>query len=175
LSTDLSDARSNVDYHLKYLKARRNLVRIPPSPPERDMKELDIIGNNLMCPVVALIDDNKLLIGLRHYTSDKWQVVSVWTLPGGRCDEGETLRTTLEREVVEEIGITNFQISKFLGVVPGAKKGDVVYTFVGETKQKPKLMEPEKFSEWTWVDIDKVPVNFINNDALDLIRKSQQE
>jgi 8-oxo-dGTP pyrophosphatase MutT (NUDIX family) len=29
-----------------------------------------------------------------------------WDLPGGRCDDGETLEQTLHRELMEEIGLT---------------------------------------------------------------------
>ncbi len=29
-----------------------------------------------------------------------------WDLPGGRCDDGETLEQTLHREMLEEIGLT---------------------------------------------------------------------
>lgn len=32
-------------------------------------------------------------------------------------------------------------------------------------------MEPEKFSEWKWCDIDEIPENFINPPALELARK----
>lgn len=136
------------------------------------IKELNIIGTEKICSVVALMNGSKLLIGLRHYTPDKWKKTSVWTLPGGRCDKGETLGQTLTREVAEEVGITEFQISEFLGKAPGAKDGDMVYTFIGQTKQEPKLMEPLKFSEWKWAEIDKISTNFINTEVLDLIKKT---
>lgn len=139
---------------------------------KKDMEELNIIGTDNMCPVVGLVNDNRLLIGLRNYTPDKWKTISVWTIPGGRCDDGETLGVTLKREVAEEVGITDFNITSFLGTVPGAKEGDIVYVFTGNTKQEAKLMEPEKFSEWAWVGIDKVPENFINIEALELINRS---
>lgn len=137
------------------------------------MKELEIVGNKTICPVIAFINGNKLLVGLRNYYQGKEKTVSVWTIPGGRCDEGETVGVTLKREVVEEVGITDFKVNKFLGKVPGAKAGDIVYTFMGETCQMPKLAEPEKFSEWTWMDLNEIPENFVNEKVLNLVKKEQ--
>ena len=104
---------------------------------------------------IVLFRDGKMLIGLRHYKRDKWMEISLWTTPAGRCDEGETVEQTLRREVQEETGITEFSIDAILHVHPGAKEGDTVYTFVGNTMQEPRLMEPEKFSEWKWVMLDE--------------------
>jgi len=95
---------------------------------------LQKIGRSKDVPVAFIFKENKLLIGLRNYTPDKWKAISVWTAPGGRCDEGETLETTLKREVREEVGIDDLKITQYLGSVPGAKEGDVVYVFKAETK-----------------------------------------
>jgi ADP-ribose pyrophosphatase YjhB (NUDIX family) len=127
------------------------------------------IGGVKDVPVAFIIKDNKVLIGLRNYTPDKWKTVSVWTVPGGRCDKGETLETTLRREVSEEVGIDDLRIIKYLGIVPGVKEGDVVYVFKAETSQEPKLMELEKFSEWKWCPISEIPANFINPKSLKLL------
>lgn len=135
------------------------------------IEDLEKLGGITICPVVAIIRDNKILIGLRNYTPDKWKTISVWTLPGGRCDIGETIGATLFRETLEEVGISELKITNFLGEVSGAKEGDIVHVFVGTTEQEPKLLEPEKFSEWKWQDINMIPENFINFDALKLIQK----
>ena len=134
-------------------------------------KDLEKLGGITICPVVAIIRDKKILIGLRNYTPDKWKTISVWTLPGGRCDIGETIGITLFRETLEEVGISKLNITNFLGEVKGAKEGDVVHIFVGTTEQEPQLLEPEKFSEWKWQDINSIPENFINLDALRLIQE----
>jgi len=126
-------------------------------------------GSNKDVPIAFIFKNNKLLIGLRNYTPDKWKNISVWTVPGGRCDGNETLETTLRREVLEEIGISDIKITKYLGSISGAKDGDVVFVFKAETSQEPKLMEPEKFSEWKWCKVSEIPSNFINSDALRLI------
>lgn len=131
---------------------------------------LQKIGSNKDVPVVFIFKNNKLLIGLRNYTSDKWKKISVWTVPGGRCGVDETLEVTLRREVLEEVGIDDFKIIDYLGNVPGAKQGDVVYVFKAKTNQEPKLMEPEKFAKWTWISVSGIPSNFINPKSLELIK-----
>ena len=130
---------------------------------------LQKIGSDKDVPVAFIFRDNKLLIGLRNYTPDKWKDISVWTAPGGRCDGCETLEITLRREVLEEVGIDDLKITKYLGSVPGAKEGDVLFVFKAETTQEPKLTEPEKFSEWKWCKVSEIPSNFINRESLKLI------
>jgi len=110
-------------------------------------------GDGITCPIAVIVKDDKVLVGHRHYTPDKWKKISVWTIPGGRSDLGETIEQTLRRETVEEVNITDLEILDFIGEVPGAKEGDVVLMFYCTTQQDAQLMEPEKFSEWRWVSI----------------------
>lgn len=117
--------------------------------------KLNEIGSEIKCPIAIMMRDGKILTGLRNYTKDKWKEISVWTVPGGRCDKGETIKEALTREILEEVGITEFEIIDFIGEVPGAKEGDIVPMFFCTIKQDFKLMEPEKFSEWRWVSIDE--------------------
>jgi ADP-ribose pyrophosphatase YjhB (NUDIX family) len=132
---------------------------------------LSKVGTETTCSGVAIVRNGKILIGLRHYTPDKWKQVSLWTIPGGRCDAGETIEAALRRETAEETGITRLKIVGFLGEMPGVKPGDDFYLFAGETNNEPRLKEPEKFSEWRWEDITAVPKNFINPAALALIKE----
>lgn len=110
-------------------------------------------GDGITCPIAVIVKDDKVLTGHRHYTPDKWKKISVWTIPGGRSDLGETIEQTLRRETAEEVNITDLEILDFIGEVPGAKDGDVVLMFYCTTNQDAQLMEPEKFSEWRWVTI----------------------
>ena len=128
------------------------------------------VGTDKDAAVAFIFRNNKLLIGLRNYTADKWKEISVWTAPGGRCDAGDTLEKTLRRETAEEVGITDLTITDYLGTVPGAKEGDILFVFKAETNQEPKLMEPEKFSEWKWCPLSEIPENFINPASLKLIK-----
>ncbi len=130
---------------------------------------LNLIGDVTKCPTAIIIKDDKVLMGHRHYTPDKWKTISVWTCPGGRCDEGETIETTLRREVEEETGITQLEIEEYLGEVPGAQDGDFVPLFLCSTEQDAELIEPHKFSEWAWFSKDEIPDSYINQDALKIV------
>ena len=117
-----------------------------------------------------IVKEDKILLGLRHYTPDKWKTVSVWTCPGGRCDPGEKIEDTLRREVEEEISIKNLKIVKYLGELPGAQTPDVVPVFLCTIVEEPKNMEPHKFSEWKWFTRDDFPETFINPEIAKLIQ-----
>jgi ADP-ribose pyrophosphatase YjhB (NUDIX family) len=134
------------------------------------MQELQQIGDLQTCTSAVIVRNATILLGLRNYNKAKeWKTVPVWTTPGGRCNLGETIEAGLRRETKEETGITDLHIKKFIAVVPGAKEGDTVHLFLCETDEEPRLMEPDKFSEWRWFPIDDLPINFINPDARKII------
>lgn len=83
--------------------------------PETIKEQLSKVGNTTTCPAAIVIKNSKVLMGFRHYTPDKWKSISVWTMPGGRCDAGETLEATLRREIHEEVGIDDIHIVDYLG------------------------------------------------------------
>lgn len=119
---------------------------------ETKLKE---IGNEKKCPIAIMMRDGKILTGYRNYTKDKWKDISVWTVPGGRCDNGEMIEDALRREVAEEVGITDFEIVDFIGETAGAQEGDILPIFFCTTEEEARLMEPEKFSEWRWITTDE--------------------
>ncbi len=127
--------------------------------------KLEVIGTITTCPSIAIHRGEKYIIGLRHYSAE----LPLWTMPGGRCTGVETVEAALRREVTEETGITDLTITDFVSEFSGAKAGDIVYFFIGTTTQEPKLLEPDKFSEWRWESIENVPTNFINPEALAML------
>lgn len=135
------------------------------------IQQLDIVGDSSHCTSAIIVRNEKILLGLRHYTKDKWKVISVWTTPGGRCDAGESLETTLRRETAEETGITQLDIKQFICEVPGAIPSDRVFAFLCESTEEPILMEPEKFSEWRWFALEDIPENFINAELLRVLAR----
>lgn len=124
------------------------------------------LGTPATCPAAFLVRGGKTLIGLRHYTADKFKKIDLWTCPGGRCEPGETVEQALRRETEEETGVRDLEILAYLGDVPGAKTGDTVPVFVCRSDEEPRLAEPEKFSEWRWVKPAEMPENFINPAAM---------
>lgn len=129
---------------------------------------LDLRGGPSICTSLFLIKNGRLLVGLRHYKAGAMTTTaqSVWTTPGGRCNEGESIGENLLRETKEETGIVDIKLVSFIGVVPGARRGDTLYAYTGSTQAEPELMEPDKFSEWRWADPSRIPGAFINPAAL---------
>lgn len=137
-------------------------------------EKLKKVGSRNICSCVVIVRNRELLLGLRHYTKETWKDISVWTTPGGRCEEGELLEAGLRREVKEETGIEDLVIHEFVGEISGVQENDRVFVFYGTTDSEPKLMEPEKFSEWRWFPLDAYmrgePGNFVNPRGYELIK-----
>ncbi|OGZ08181.1 MAG: hypothetical protein A2942_02055 [Candidatus Lloydbacteria bacterium RIFCSPLOWO2_01_FULL_50_20] len=136
---------------------------------EVSIPELEHHGDLHTCSSAVIIREGKILLGLRHYTPDKWKTISVWTTPGGRCEAGESVGDGLRRETSEETGITSLTVRRFLGEVSGMAELDTLWVFLCETTEEPTLMEPEKFSDWKWFPLAELPENFINPSLAQLL------
>jgi 8-oxo-dGTP pyrophosphatase MutT (NUDIX family) len=69
--------------------------------------------------IKALIRNNtgKVLLLQVNPASLRNETTAYWDLPGGRIQQGQTVQETLEREVIEETGITDIQSTKNIGMV----------------------------------------------------------
>jgi len=133
-------------------------------------RQLERPGDKAHCPGVFVMRDGQVLVGLRHYAKHGIAATDLWTIPGGRCEEGETIGRAVRREAAEEAGLTELELTDWLAEIPGARAGDIVPLFIGRSSQPPRLMEPEKFAEWRWCDPAAVPQPFINPEALILLQ-----
>ena len=76
----------------------------------------------------------------------------VWEFPGGKIEEGESLRDTIRREVEEETGL---KVEPGL-LMPIRESSDSV-TIFGLCDYKDGKVVTENLREYKWVDLDKVP------------------
>lgn len=139
---------------------RKDIVMYP--------RYLNLKADPTACTSLFLYKVGRVLYGRRRYTPE----YAVWTTPGGRCNQGETIEENLRRETYEETGITGVLIRRFLGICPGAKEGDTLYVYEGSTPMEPTRMKPEKFSQWRWFDPRATPRGFINPAALKLFHQN---
>ncbi|MEX2008134.1 MAG: NUDIX hydrolase [Candidatus Spechtbacterales bacterium] len=137
--------------------------------------QLSKTGTPTTCPIAVIVRDEKILLGMRNYTADKWKEISVWIPPGGRCEADETVEMALRREIREEVGITRLEITDYIGEAPGAREGDTIVMFFCSTEEDPVLREPENFSEWRWVPaeelVDGSPFVEVNPPAFAMIKE----
>jgi len=115
----------------------------------------------------VIIKDGKILRGLRNYDSGP-----KWIIPGGRCEDKETLLETLTRELEEETGIENFKIIKYLGSVEGIHQGYKTNVFQVETDEEPYLKEADNFGEWKWMTLEESERLGANPHITELIKKN---
>jgi len=113
--------------------------------------------------VVIINHDGKILIGKRKSSHAPY-----YSIPGGHLDPGETFEIGAIRETKEE---TNLDIKnpKVIAVTNNLEtyRGEglhyisiilLVQDFSGELK----IMEPEKCTEWSWVDPKNLPMPHFN-------------
>ncbi len=114
---------------------------------------------------VMLMRDGKVLFGKRHDDPEKAKSLlhgaGTWTLPGGKLDFGEELKTVAAREVFEETSIkVNEDSLKVIGVDDNIVEAVhfVTISFLAEDFEgEPKVMEPDEITQWQWFELDKLP------------------
>jgi ADP-ribose pyrophosphatase YjhB (NUDIX family) len=97
--------------------------------------------------------ENQILLVKHNYASQ-------WYLPGGKLKKGEDLLKGLERELIQEIGMSNFKVSRLLGTYLNNYESKFDYISVFVIKEfsisAKKHFEIEKI---TYFDNNNLPKN----------------
>jgi 8-oxo-dGTP diphosphatase len=106
---------------------------------------------------VIILKGGKILLGKRknaHGDGD-------WSPTGGHLEFGESLEHCAEREVLEEAGvkIRNIRFATITNDI--FEKENLHYITIimlaDHVSGEPKLLEPDKFTEWGWFSWDNMP------------------
>lgn len=114
------------------------------------------VGVKVGIAVILLTEDKKILIGKRLNTDSG---EGLWGLPGGRMDLWEDPKETAVRETQEETGVTinkdNLDFVFFTNdIFKDTEEHWITLYYLTRTWEgDPKLMEPDKCSEWKWINI----------------------
>ncbi len=101
-----------------------------------------------------IIKNGKILLGKRKGSHGE----NTYGWVGGHLEFGETPEQCLEREALEEAGISLKNIT-FLCVsnIIAYNKHYLDLEFTAETDDEPKVMETTKLESWDWYDLDNLP------------------
>lgn len=114
---------------------------------------------------VMILRNGKVLLGKRHADSKKADSElhgeGTWTMPGGKLEFGEKLKSVAKREVFEETGIKiNEENLEIISVTDDILK-DAHFVTIGFLCTKffgiPKVMEPDEITLWKWFDLNNLP------------------
>lgn len=102
-----------------------------------------------------LVEDDRLLL-VKQKVSD----ARGWSLPGGRLEQGETLESAIERELLEETGLIT-KVVKLLYVcdVPTAASSLVHITFLMQRLSGELMLPSNVYDKNPISDVKMVPIN----------------
>jgi len=102
-----------------------------------------------------------------------------WCFPGGMLEFGESILEAAIRETKEEAGLEISDL-KLIAVTEKGRDMEITgkhYVTIGfkagKYKGEPRLMEPDKFTEWHWFGLDNLPEKMMQ--ATELMIKNFKE
>ena len=106
---------------------------------------------------VFVIRDGKFLMGKRIGSHG----AETWSVPGGWIEYGETLEQAAVREVHEETSMKITRVA-FAALTNNIFRKESIHSLTvwmtsNWAAAEPSIMEPDKFIEQRWVDIDELP------------------
>lgn len=142
--------RTHLDFTKRWVASGAGLFRVQkPATPSPHLVSYFL----LVDPI-----ENKVLL-VDHRKACRW-------LPtGGHVEPGEHPRTTVEREIVEELGIEAtflyeqplfITVTETGGLTPGHTDVSLWYILVGDSSAQLEF-DPEEFSEIRWFSPDEIP------------------
>lgn len=106
---------------------------------------------------------------------DGGRLNDVWELPGGRADSGESPRIALEREVLEEAGLSVRAGEHVQSRAWRTRSGMAVreLTFVCHLRDERQLVVlSDEHSEFYWATIDDQPLGEMTDNIFDYLQSA---
>lgn len=114
---------------------------------------------------VLIMKDGRILLGKRDNNADKAGSLmngqGTWTMPGGKLEFGESFEDGAIRETLEETGIRIKELEVLCVNNDISDKAHFITIglIAKEYEGEPKVMEPDKITEWNWFSFDTLPEN----------------
>jgi mutator protein MutT len=106
-----------------------------------------------VCALGILFRNGKILLGKR--AKHRASYPNVWDMIGGHCENAETPKQTLIRELQEEIGVTPIQF-EHISTLFDSNNDHTYHVFVvTDWKGEPACLQPEEHSMIGWFRINE--------------------
>lgn len=117
---------------------------------------IDYIGVGI--GAIIINGEGKMLLAKRGQKAKNER--GKWEFPGGSVEFGDTMESTIKREMKEELDV-EIEVGKHLSpidhIIPKENQHWVTSTFIAKiVKGTPKIMEPEKCDEIRWFTLDEI-------------------
>ncbi len=133
----------------------------------------DVIG--VGAGALIFNDEGKVLLSLRGPKAKN--EVGKWEIPGGAIEFGETIKTGLQREIKEELGI-EVEVGEMIQlcdhILPEEHQHWVSPTYICTiVSGTPTIMEPEKCDKLGWFTIEEaeaLPLSVITRKDIEALK-----